>query len=372
MAKTDPAKPEGQLLHQALHAFVQGKTLTDVAVVNWEELLTLAAFQRLIPILHAALDKGCLPPEIRIRIDHATRQQRIRSALLVEAFATINTRFAQTGIPVMPIKGMYLAHQVYQSVNHRYFDDIDLLIPTANIHEAARLMHELGYIVHPQAEKPDWHHLAPYLHEKSKVVIELHTDVIRRAGPGWGVEGIWQRAERGRIADVETWLINPTDALIHTALHARHSLYRRLSFFLDAYLQSNQVELTAEGMARIKQAGAQVALAYLQKEGARLFSVAAAGRPLSAPAWRLALTRRLAGSHLGDSQQNRLSAGPLPNLTELLLMDSWGHSGRMAYRLLFPPPQFLAEFYGEEQTLNYGKRLFQRTRRLARQLFGKR
>lgn len=371
MAKTNPVQIESLLLQQTLHAFVQGERLTDLSPVNWEKLLALAAFHRFIPILQTTLDKNALPPEIRSRIDQASRQQRIRTALLVEAFATINNRLAQVGIPVMPVKGMYLAHQVYGSVNHRYFDDIDLLIPATQANEAVRLMHELGYIVHPQAEKPDWHHLSPFLHEKSKVVVELHTDVIRRAGQGWDVAGIWQRAERGRIANVETWLINPADALIHTAIHARHSLYRRISFFLDAHLQLNQLTITPQVVHRVREAGAQVALAYLQGEGANLFGIAAAGQPFTAPAWRLALTRRLAGWDLAEDQQNRLTEGPLPNLVELLLMDSWGRSIQMAHRLIFPPPQFLAEFYGQEQRLNYGKRFVQRTRRLARQIISK-
>lgn len=371
MAKPDPTTPERDLLRQTIHAFVQAETLTDVPPVNWENLLTVASYQRLIPILHTALDKGCLPLEIRTRIDQAARQQRIRTAMLVEAFANLSTRFTQAGIPVMPVKGMYLAHRVYQSVNHRYFDDIDLLIPPAYSREAVQLMREQGYTIHPHAETPDWHHLPPFWHEKSKVVIELHTDVVRRAGPGWDVAGIWQRAERGRIAGVETWLINPTDALIHTALHARHSLYRRLSFFLDAYLQLSHLRLTAEGMAQVKEAGAQVALTYLQKEGARLFGLAAAGQPLSAPAWRLRLTHWLAGTHLSDTALNHQALGPLPSLKELFLMDSWGRSGRMAYRLIFPPKQFLAQLYGQEKKLPYGKRLFQRARRLTQQLISK-
>ena len=94
----------------------------------------------------------------------------------------------QAGIPVMPVKGMFLAHRVYQSVNHRYFDDIDLLVPVAAARDAVAVMHKLGYTVHPRAQKPDWHHLAPFWHEKSKVVVELHTDVIRRAQPGWAAE----------------------------------------------------------------------------------------------------------------------------------------------------------------------------------------
>jgi hypothetical protein len=363
-----------QLILNSLRAFTQGQTLSEWSLVDWDEVLSGAAHQRLIPILQATLDKSVLPADIRQKLEHAARQQRIRTALLVDAFATVNTAFMQAAIPVMPIKGMFLAHQVYGSVNHRYFDDIDLLVPTEAAREAVALMHQLGYIVHPRAEKPDWHHLAPFLHPQSQVVIEIHTDLIRRASPGWEVAEIWGRAKRGRIAGVETYLIDEADALIHTALHARHTLYKRISFFLDAYLQLRQLQVHKQVDAfpeMAQSAGARVALTYLLAVGEQLFGNDAAAM-LTAPRWRVGLTRRLAGWDTLTQRQSTLTEGPLPNLLELLLMDSWSHSLRMAYRLIFPPPQFLAEFYGADQKLNYGKRLLTRTRRVTQQVFNRR
>ena len=361
-----------QLILNSLRAFAQEQTLPEWSPVEWDTVLHAAAHQRLVPILQATLKNSALPDDIRQKLDHAARQQRIRTALLVEAFATVNNAFVQASIPVMPIKGMFLAHQVYGSVNHRYFDDIDLLVPTEAAREAVALMHQLGYIVHPLAEKPDWHHLSPFLHPQSQVVIEIHTDLIRRASPGWDVAEIWTRAARGRIAGVETYLIDETDALIHTALHARHTLYKRISFFLDAYLQWRQLQ-TRNQVHRLPEladsAGARVALAYLLEVGEALFGDAAA--KLTAPRWRVRLTQRLAGWDTITQPPSTLTEGPLPNLLELLLMDRWSHSLRMAYRLIFPPPQFLAEFYGADQKLNYGKRLLTRTRRVTQQMFNR-
>ncbi|MBK9052532.1 MAG: hypothetical protein IPL78_16965 [Chloroflexi bacterium] len=116
-------------------------------------------------------------------------------------------------------------------------------------------------------------------------------------------------------------------------------------------------------------AGARVALAYLLEVGEALFGDAAA--KLTAPRWRVRLTQRLAGWDTITQPPSTLTEGPLPNLLELLLMDRWSHSLRMAYRLIFPPPQFLAEFYGADQKLNYGKRLLTRTRRVTQQMFNR-
>ncbi|MBP7998348.1 MAG: nucleotidyltransferase family protein [Chloroflexi bacterium] len=364
--------PEAQLILATLRAFIQGESLPDLFPVHWEQVFVLAAQQRLIPILHTTLTKTSMPPEVWSRLDQAARQQRIRTAMLVDAFVTINEAMAQAGIAVMPVKGMYLAHRVYQSVNHRYFDDIDLLIPAEATREAVAVMHRLGYITHPQAEKPDWHHLAPFLHQQSKVVVELHTDLIRRAGPGWGVAEIWQRANRGRIAGIETTLISEVDALIHTALHARHNRYKRLSFFLDAHLQLSHLQAPQQRellLMLAREAGAQVALAYLGQVGHRLWNAAA--WPVSVTGWRGRMTERLAQWHTFDQPLRSTGEGPLPNVLELLLMDRWSDSLRLAYRLLFPPPQFLADYYGGDKPFNYGKRFFLRTRRITRQLWGR-
>lgn len=364
---------EAQLILDSLHAFVHGETCSIWSPdLNWERLLALSASQRLTPVLRAGLEQSALPTEVHRQLDQATRQQRIRTALLVEAFATINQAFMEAGIAVMPVKGMFLAYRVYQSVNYRYFDDIDLLIPAAAASEAVTIMKRLGYVIHPQAEKPDWHHLAPFLHQKSKVVVELHTDVIRRARSGWDVDEIWQRAERGRIAGVETYLISEVDALIHTALHARHSLNKRLSFFLDAYLQMRQLEVKGEAGGLpdlIRAAGGSVALAYLLEVGAKLWGNAAATHIINAPRWRIRLMDRLANWDTLERRDAAQVTGPLPNLLEMMFMDAWSHSLRMGYRLMFPPPQFLTEFYGTEHRFTYSKRLLSRTRRFAQQLF---
>ena len=366
---------EAQLILNCLRAFARGEMVSEWAEgIQWERVMMLGASQRLLPILQATLNNTLVPAEIRQQLEHATRQQRIRTAILLEAFATVNEAFSDANIPVMPVKGVFLAHRVYPSVNHRYFDDIDLLVPKPRARDAVAIMQRLGYVVHPRAQKPDWHHLAPFLHEKSQTVIELHTDVIRRAQSGWDVAEIWQRAERGRMAGVDTYLISEPDALIDTALHARHSLNKRLSFFLDAHLQLRRIQannLDKQLAQSVREAGASVALAYLEEVGVRILGFAAARHAAAAPQWRLRLTDRLSNWDTLDRRNARQVEGPLPNLLELLLMDRWSHSARMGYRLIFPPPQFLAEFYGAHQTRNYGKRFVARTRRFAQQIFNK-
>jgi hypothetical protein len=297
----------------------------------------------------------------------------MRAAFMIEDFKTVHQKLVEGNIRVMPIKGIALAHTIYPSVSLRYFDDIDLLVPAKDGLRAVEILQKVGYIIHPRAPKPDWHHLPPYIHQKHNTMIEIHTDLIRRARSGWNIDQIWQRAKRGQIAGQETWLMAPPDALLYTALHARHNLYNRLSFFVDAVLlahtfspdEANQREL----VVLAKEAGGQAALAHLLTTGSHLFELPTFPQ-IPRNGRQKWLADKMAGWQSLQPGRTSLKQGPLPKLLELLLMDSLGDSLRLAGRLIAPPVEFVSQGYGykDSQTAGYGKRLRQRVGLAAGQL----
>ncbi len=366
--------PEETLLLQCLRSLVKEDSwsLTQDNI-NWGEVYSLAAHHNLVPFLALALPNQHVPPEVSAQITKETRRRKMRAAVMIEDFKAIHQQFLADGIRLMPIKGIALAHTIYPSVSLRYFDDIDLLVSAEDGRRALDSLKKIGYIIHPRAPKPDWHHLPPYIHQKHNTMIEIHTDLIRRAGPGWPVQEIWQRARKATIDGLETWLMSDEDALIYTALHARHNLYNRLSYFLDGILLA--LKIPSDGpkqqqlVAQAKEAGSKAALAHILATGSHLFDV----RNLPQVP-RTTLERRLANK-TADWQtlqpgRSALKQGPLTKLIELLLMDSVGDSFRLASRLILPAPEFVSEGYGngENKTASYGKRLWQRLGLAANQL----
>jgi hypothetical protein len=368
--------PEETLLLQCLRSLVTDRPAEEKPdAKDWGGAYNLAALHNLVPFLSLALPNNNVPEEITAKITKETRRRRMRAAVMIQDFKAIHQQFAADGIRLMPVKGIALAHTIYPSISLRYFDDIDLLVPAEDGRRALESLKKVGYVIHPRAPKPDWHHLPPYIHEKHNTMIEIHTDLIRRASPGWPIDDIWHRAKKATIDGLETWLMSDEDALIYTALHARHNLYNRLSYFLDGILlalkipadEANQQQLVVQA----KEAGGRAALAHILATGSYLFDLAPTSS-VSRSSVEKWLANKTGGWQNLQPGRSSLKQGPLTKLIELLLMDSLGDSLRLASRLILPEPEFVIQGYGEgdseNKTADYGKRLWQRLGLAASQL----
>ncbi|MCB0007420.1 MAG: nucleotidyltransferase family protein, partial [Anaerolineales bacterium] len=144
--------------------FLTGQTPpASPADCDWHRLHDLAHSHRLSPLLAAALPPGT-PAAAAGPLQTQARQRRIRTMVMVADYAAIRQSFARANIPLVPLKGIALAHTVYPSPSMRYFDDLDMLIPQDRGPEALAVLADLGYQPHPNAPAPEWHHLPPYVH----------------------------------------------------------------------------------------------------------------------------------------------------------------------------------------------------------------
>lgn len=366
--------PEERLLLQCLRSIIHQSPPTEIPEdIDWEATFDLAAGHNLVPFLEMLLPAAPVPEKIAAQIKTESRRRKMRSAVMIQDFKTIHNHLVANGVRVMPIKGIALAHTIYPSVNLRYFDDLDLLVPAQDAEKAEETLKQNSFIIHPRAPKPDWHHLPPYIHQKHNTMIEVHTDLFRRARAGWNIDGIWQRAKMGRLDGVETWLMSNEDALIYTALHARHNLYERLSYFLDGILLARKIPTDGSNGERLTQrareAGGTAALAHILAVGSRLFEVDPVP-PAARSRTQKWLANKVNGWQSLEPANTALQKGPLPKLVELALMDSISDSLRLAGRLIAPPPDFVSQGYGngENKTTGYGKRLIQRISLAAGQL----
>jgi hypothetical protein len=342
---------------------------------DWEAVARLAAFHRLTPILLPLLPRKAVPAEVVARMRNRVRQRRIRVTVMSDAFARLHQGLRQAGIRAVPIKGMALVHHIYPSPTQRYFDDIDVLVPRDALAPAAEVLEALAYEIHPNAGNPEWHHLAPRVHPVHGAVVEIHHDLLRRAGDEqWPLVGIWKRVQPARVAGVESEILDDADALVHTLLHARHNLFHRLSTLVDGILllaRLAEAERLAEGVKRVEAAGGRMPLAYLCHESRRLFgrepSVAAllARGELPAGPRRPLPTLRWNSLHPNTRPAHN---GPIARLREMLLLDSPGAALALGRRLLFPPASFVDAGYGSGPA-GYARRLWQRARIAAAQLF---
>jgi hypothetical protein len=127
-----------------------------------------------------------------------------------------------SGIPVIVLKGAYLAEAVYGDVALRPMCDVDLMVPRAEMPRAQAVLLDMGR-VHPQPE--DIELCATTRHHLPQVVIrdlaiEVHWTIASPTGPvRIDAAGLWDRAHPATVAGVEVLALSPEDLLLHLCLH---------------------------------------------------------------------------------------------------------------------------------------------------------
>ena len=288
-----------------------------------------------------------LPPHTHPQLEQAKQKAKGWHTLNLFAFNTIGRAFERANIRFAPIKGFGLAQTLYRQPLLRPYSDIDLLVEPHQATSAQIILHQLGYRAHPRALKPDWHHLPTLFHPQHNTAIELHTDVARRYNPHqWPVEAIWQRAQPAQLAGVGCWQLGLSDALVVTALHARHNLFCRLTYFTDAALlwekmTEEEKELFGRSLAAAK---AEVAFAHLQQIG-RHWGLFATTLPLKHRPIGRYCAHAIAPWTTIPPQKRPVEGGALPKLWEVTLHDSWANRWGAMKRLIFPSAEFIQQAY---------------------------
>lgn len=299
------------------------------------QLLERATRLHLRPIVYAAL------PEQFPELNQVARQRRIRNIVMTDEMLRVVAACAARGIRLVPLKGVALANTVYPSPTLRFFDDLDLLVEPEHSAEALQIIHKLGYKPHPRGSA-DWHHALPQTHPKHGTTIELHTDLTRRYGhEDWPLDGVLTRLQSAEIQGQTVEILSDEDALIHTAIHARHHLFEKATFLLDSAL------LIARGgydVGRVRRAGALLPFAYIV-EILHDHNMIDPASTVPIDDWRLTVARQVGAWETFAPLAEPLRSGALPKLVELGLMDSLGDALTVGRALLLPDDAFVADKY---------------------------
>ncbi len=141
-------------------------------------------------------------------------------------------------IPVIVLKGAYLAEAVYMSRVGRPMSDMDLLVHREDLEAAAQALTDLGY--RPEREYfldfelQVGHQLPPFFREGA-TPIELHWQLVEPEDPcKIEVSGLWDRACPAKVAGEPALGLCPEDLLLYLCLHAsKHGLRPGLRTIYD-------------------------------------------------------------------------------------------------------------------------------------------
>jgi hypothetical protein len=230
----------------------------EVSETEWMTVLDLAAKENVLLWVAARLRTTARPsmPMLDERLREVERNGRIAAFLWRSNLRSLLAAFHENGMPVIPLKGPWLAERVYGDAALRSYSDLDLLIRRSEIAGAECLLTGLGF--RPAGRRDDYER--PWY--RGELWIELHHDVENPLAFDAGIDAVWRRARLAEFEGVPAWLLAPSDELLFLCLHGTRHCFERLSHVLDLALGFRQLRVPRgeTGLRRSPESGNILAL----------------------------------------------------------------------------------------------------------------
>jgi len=213
---------------QSLLALLRGEPTHTISAPEWLTVLDLAEQEYILPWTAA-----CLSVTARADQHLSERLHEIRRATQISGFfwtstlkATL-TEFHRRAIPVISLKGPWLAERLYGNAALRSYADLDLLVRRSDISRAETLLSEIGFV--PAGRRGDYER--PW--RRGSTAIELHHDVENPLTFDFHIDDVWQRAQPAEFHGVPALLLAPEDERLFLCLHSVRHRFERFSHILD-------------------------------------------------------------------------------------------------------------------------------------------
>jgi hypothetical protein len=253
---TVPGSP-AELLLGSLSARAEPALSDSVRPISpgvWYEIADIAIRHDVAPLLFKRLKQSDartrVPADVweRLRLNYLVGAGR--NARLHRWLGPVLGGLRRAGIPVIVLKGAFLAEAVYGDIALRPMCDVDLLVSKEEMPRTRAALLDMGGVcmepAHHAAPTPGgWrqdieslcrsesHLPAVVFHH---LIVEVHWTLASPTEPvRVDAAGLWHRARPATIAGVEVLALSPEDLLLHLCLHVccRHRLDASLLSFCD-------------------------------------------------------------------------------------------------------------------------------------------
>ena len=220
---------------------VDGTRLSSLGPEKEHTLLSLARAQRVTALLwHRLKQKGLdntISHEAARRLEEALHRNTLQNLRLYGELRRLLALLKPERIPVILLKGIYLAGTVYESPGLREMSDVDVLARPQDLMAVAARLAEMGYRstkpIRPETAMREDHHLHR-LEKEGYGSFEVHWTLTLPAEPyGSDLEGLWDRAEPVRVAGCDALALSPRDLLLHLSTHV--SYHHQFTFGLRPF-----------------------------------------------------------------------------------------------------------------------------------------
>src|SRR5580658_9815092 len=107
----------------------------SVSEAEWMAMLDLAEKEKVLPWTAASLKSanGAATPQLAERLHEIDRKIRVETFVWTSALEGTLAAFHRSGIPVVSLKGPWMAERLYGDVALRTYGDLDLLVHPSSI-----------------------------------------------------------------------------------------------------------------------------------------------------------------------------------------------------------------------------------------------
>ena len=198
---------------------------------EWAALLDLAEEENILPWAVdrlRALETSCTEKQ-KTQLDEIRRQSQLEAFVWAETLKSLLAAFDRAALPVISLKGPWLAERLYGDAALRTCCDLDLLVRRSDLAAAEQLLADLGFV-------PNFAN--DYHREWSRhpIKVELHHNVENPLAFNFDLDTVWARARLSCFDGVPAWLFDPTDEFVYLCLHAVRHCFERLCHILDLTL----------------------------------------------------------------------------------------------------------------------------------------
>ena len=231
----------------------------EVTADEQMRVLDLATEENILPWAASCLraQSGDRTPEVDARLCAVERSARISAFVWGETLRSTLAEFHRRGVPVISLKGPWLAQRLYGDTALRLYSDLDLLVRRADFDRAGQVLSGLGFSA--AARRDDY----ARTWSRGSIILELHDDVENPLAFDFGIDGAWDRAQPAEFEGVPAWLLAPSDELRFLCLHGARHRFERLSHVLDLVLAFRRLTPSANPPERHCNSERMLALGWM-------------------------------------------------------------------------------------------------------------
>ena len=209
--------------------------------LNWSELIDQAERHGVAPMLHrhiCAMPASIVPDKAMAALAQQARACLAWNLCLQHELIKLLGFFNEAGLPVMPLKGLYIGSLLYDDPLLRPTSDLDVLVQPAHLPVIDQMLEKAGWRKLPSDQQGADYHVSYASSDRNdaRIIAELHTDFGEAYVAGLDIQAVWATASPAQWEGRSIWTMAPSDLLLSLCLHAVKDGLGSLRSLLDITL----------------------------------------------------------------------------------------------------------------------------------------